>query len=92
MKQSTLANAAYHSRIDSERCIKNYSKIFAKDDFKEFSKLKIDQLVYAPSKESFLHLLKTLGKTATQMFWDRATEAMETFLLGKLPLLDVPRC
>ena len=92
--QSLLQNQAtdYRQtlRITPKTTLKNdrdkNRREFAKDDFKEVSKFKWDQFVYDPTNENFSDFLKTLKKTATKAFGDRAAEFIETFVFGKLPI------
>ena len=49
-----------------------YPQEIAKDDFKEVSKPKWDQLDYDPTKENSSDFLKTLKKTGTQALGERA--------------------
>ena len=56
-------------RITPDTTLKNvlqkHRNKFAKNDFKEVSKFKCDQLVYDPSKDDFSDFMRTLKKTAT---------------------------
>ena len=64
--------------------LERYREEFANYIFKKVSNFKWDQLVDDPTKENFSDFLKTLKKTATQAFGDRAAEFVETLLFGKL--------
>ena len=63
-----------------------FKKEYAKDDLKEVSKFKFDQLRYDPSTETFNDFLNKFKKIAKQAFGDKANEYTETFLFGKLPV------
>ena len=77
-------------RINSETTLKDvlqlFNKEFTKDDFREVSKYKWNQITYDPTKENFGDFLKNLKKVAKQAFGDKAPEYVETFLFGKLPV------
>ena len=63
-----------------------FTKEYAKEDLKEVSKYKIDQMRYDPTKESFADFLTRYKKLAKQAYGDKANDIAETFLFAKLPI------
>ena len=63
-----------------------FSKEYAKEDLKEVSKYKFDQMRYDPTTESFADFLTKFKKLAKQAFGDKANDIAETFLFAKLPI------
>ena len=59
---------------------------FGKDDSKEV--FRWDQLAHDPTKENFSDFLKTLIKTGTQAFGDRAAQFMENVPFRKFAITD----
>ena len=63
-----------------------FTKEYAKEDLKEVSKYKFDQMRYDPTKESFADFLTRYKKLAKQAYGDKANDIAETFLFAKLPI------
>ena len=63
-----------------------FTKEYAKEDLKEVSKNKFDQMRYDPTKESFADFLTRYKKLAKQAYGDKANDIAETFLFAKLPI------
>ena len=63
-----------------------FTKEYAKEDLKEVSKYKFDQMRYDPTKESFANFLTRYKKLAKQAYGDKANDIAETFLFAKLPI------
>ena len=63
-----------------------FNKEYAKEDLREVSKYKFDQMRYDPTKESFADFLTKYKKLAKQAYGDKANEFTETFLFAKLPI------
>ena len=63
-----------------------FSKEYAKEDLKEVSKYKFDQMRYDPTTESFADFLTKFKKLAKQAYGDKANDIVETFLFAKLPI------
>ena len=63
------------------------NKEYAKEDLKEVSKYKFDQMrYYNPTVESFSVFLTKFKKTAKQAYGEKASDIAETFLFAKLPV------
>ena len=63
-----------------------FSKEYAKEDLKEVSKYKFDQMRYDPTTESFADFLTKFKKLAKQAYGEKANDIAETFLFAKLPI------
>ena len=63
-----------------------FNKEYAKEDLREVSKYKFDQMRYDPTKESFADFLTKYKKLAKQAYGDKANDIAETFLFAKLPI------
>ena len=63
-----------------------FNKEYAKEDLREVSEYKIDQMRYDPTKESFADFLTKYKKLAEQAYGDKANDIAETFLFAKLPI------
>ena len=63
-----------------------FNKEYAKEDLKEVSKYKFDQMRYDPKKESFADFLTRYKKLAKEAYGDKANDIAETFLFAKLPI------
>ena len=58
-----------------------FNKEYAKEDLREVSKNKFDQMRYDPTKESFADFLIKYKKLAKQAYGDKANDIAETFCL-----------
>ena len=63
-----------------------FNEEYAKEDLKEVSKYKFDQMRYSPTVESFTDFFKKFKKTAKQEYGEKASDIAETFLFAKLPV------
>ena len=63
-----------------------FSKEYAKEDLKEVSKYKFDQMRYDPTTESFADFLTKFKKLAKQAYGEKANDIAETFSFAKLPI------
>ena len=77
-------------KITTETTLHNvlqaFNKEYAKEDLREVSKYKFDQMRYDPTKESFADFLTKYKKLAKQAYGDKANDIAKTFLFAKLPI------
>ena len=63
-----------------------FRKEFAKEGLNEVARYKWDQARYDPTTETFSYCLKSLKKTAKQVFRNEADNVIKMLLFGKLPV------